>query len=276
MKSTYTVADQRLLEHLFRIHGKPEKGYGNNIKYYRKITKIFNSMTTGVKRSPNQVRNYHGYKKKRAKLEEPKISRRASNKSSTRTKKSTSTPLPKKEQLAILPPPSSSNEITCKNIRSLSSPAKKSRKSNATAASADVKEDFRSLADDLPKSWEYTEISAGFLGGSESSTSLKLGNNVDRDEPHIFDDIDDLSSGRAVIATGGMSSDLVNILTEQARQHHKMKMKLLNEKFRKASEVYKMKMYILENELEMKRKEHEKKMDVLMQKYRKVKDGYQQ
>lgn len=73
-----------------------------------------------------------------------------------------------------------------------------------------------------------------------------------------------------------MNTDLVNILTEQARQHHKMKMKLLNEKFRKVSEVYKMKMYMLENELEMKRKEHDKKMDILMQKYRKVKGGYQQ
>lgn len=116
----YTVADQRLLEHLFRIHGKPEKGYGNTIKYYRKITKIFNSMTTGGKRSPNQVRNFHDYKKKRVTPHEPKNSRRASNKSSAKTRKATSASQPKKDRLAILPPPpppSSSNEITCKNIR---------------------------------------------------------------------------------------------------------------------------------------------------------------
>lgn len=116
----------------------------------------------------------------------------------------------------------------------------------------------------------------GFLGGSECGTSLKFGNNVDREEPHIFDDIEDLSTGRTVISSGGMSSDLVNILAEQARQHHKMKMKLLNEKFRKVTEVYKMKMYMLESELEMKRKEHEKKMDILVQKYKKAKDGFQQ
>lgn len=122
MRSTYTVADQRLLEHLFRIHGKPEKGYGNTIKYYRKIAKIFNSMTTGEKRTPYQVRNYHGYQKKRASIEEPKTCHRANNKSSTRTKNSASALPSNKDRLSILPPPpppppSSTNEITCKNIR---------------------------------------------------------------------------------------------------------------------------------------------------------------
>nr|XP_039266231.1 uncharacterized protein LOC120341722 [Styela clava] len=167
-------------------------------------------------------------------------------------------------------------------IMTLGSPVKKPKSSTASSSSSsgylgsssEHTDEYRSLADDLPKSWEFTEIGTSYLSSTDQGSPMM---SPEREEPHIFDDIDDFSMGRtSTFEKSAISSDLVNILSEQARQHHKLKMKLLKDKFRKSSDAHKTKMIMMEKEHEMKKKEHERKMEILMQKYKSIKDGMEE
>lgn len=276
MPQAYSDDERRLLDHLLLIHGKPEQGYGHAMALYRRVASAFNATTKGHKKTAQQIRNYASNKVRIRKKRQA-----AEKKERMKKPQRLNGPLPPLDTRPTLLPTQGSSDIVCKNVRSLGSPVKKPKISSTTSSSSgylgsssEQNDDFRSLSDDLPKSWEYTEIGTSFLTSNDQSSSTL---NSDREEPHIFDDIDNFSIGRTSnIDKSGMSSDLVNILSEQARQHHKLKMKLLKEKFRKLSETHKTKMYMMEKELEMKRKEHERKMDILMQKYKSIKNGLEE
>ncbi|XP_077972096.1 uncharacterized protein LOC120331418 isoform X2 [Styela clava] len=267
--SYYTAEDHKTLQILFTKYGHASKV--KKSQFWEKVCNDFNAVTSSAKRNPIQIRAYFNDQRQCA-VSYPIKSETNNDEIDLQ-----------RNQLVLPPPPDEFHLLQSDEEKdTLGSPVKKPKSSTASSSSSsgylgsssEHTDEYRSLADDLPKSWEFTEIGTSYLSSTDQGSPMM---SPEREEPHIFDDIDDFSMGRtSTFEKSAISSDLVNILSEQARQHHKLKMKLLKDKFRKSSDAHKTKMIMMEKEHEMKKKEHERKMEILMQKYKSIKDGMEE
>lgn len=265
--------ERKLLDQIIETHKKPTLDYGSVHHYHEQVANKFNKVTPGPKKTARQICNYLNNQRRRARRERTRnLAIKPVRNSQSRRKKTSPNSSSSPSMTS-----SAQNDIVCGNIRSLGSPSRKSQTSSSSgyvaSSTEPPNEEYRSLADDLPRSWEYTEIGNSLLNspGRCATSSLDF---EEETEPHIFDDIDDYPIAHGTLPDkSGMSQDLVNILADQARQHHRLKMKLVREKYRRMTEVYKTKMAMLEAELEMKKKQHEQKMENLMQEYKRIQDS---